>query len=96
MTPNDDALRLAAEVDEVAQTYPDMVEVSDCIRKLVAENEAQAALLRQITLTAHCGGLASMSEAEALIAIRKLTLAHWAVLHCLGETEIRQHLEGKA
>jgi hypothetical protein len=33
------ALKLADEVDEVAQTFPDMKEVSDELRRLHAENE---------------------------------------------------------
>lgn len=46
MTPHT-ALRLADEVDEVAQTYPDMAEVSDCIRQLVAQNQIKDALIMQ-------------------------------------------------
>lgn len=61
--------------------------------KLRAENEAKDALLRQIALTAHCGGLESMSEAEALIAIRKLTLETFKGIGHLSESAIRQHLK---
>ena len=34
-------------------------------------------LLKHIADLAHCGGLAGLSEAEALAAIRLLTLPHW-------------------
>ena len=33
--------------------------------------------LMHIADLAHCGGLAGLTEAEALIAIRRLTLKHW-------------------
>jgi hypothetical protein len=33
--------------------------------------------LKQIADLAHCGGLAGLTEAEALTAIRCLTLMHW-------------------
>lgn len=35
------------------------------------------ALLESVAEVAHCGGLVGMSEADALILIRKLTLHHW-------------------
>ena len=41
-----EALRLADEVDEVAQTYPDMAEVSAELRRLHAENENLRMTLR--------------------------------------------------
>ena len=39
MTDQPEALRLADEVDEVAQTYPDMAEVSAELRRLHAVNQ---------------------------------------------------------
>lgn len=69
---------------------------ADHLARLVTETEAQAALLRQIALVAHAGGLAVMSEADALIAIRKLTLVKWGEVGHLSDAAIRQHLEGRA
>jgi hypothetical protein len=44
------ALRLADEVDEVAQTFPDMKEVSDELRRLHAENEALRSLTKELAV----------------------------------------------
>lgn len=38
---------------------------------------SQGALLSGVADIAHCGGLASLSEADAITAIRKLTLTHF-------------------
>jgi hypothetical protein len=38
--------------------------------------EAEKKTLKQIADIAHCGGLAGLSEAEALIAVRRLTLMY--------------------
>lgn len=35
------------------------------------------ALLGHIGAIAHCGGLSGLSEAEALVMVRRLTLEHW-------------------
>lgn len=40
------------------------------------KNESLRETLESIADIAHCGGLASLSEAGAITAIRKLTLAH--------------------
>jgi len=76
-----EALRLADEVDEVAQTYPDMAEVSAELRRLVALNqellEALKGLLRWMPIypaaaDAIVGGRkthsAAISAARAAIA----------------------------
>lgn len=90
--------RLVAENEalqkQLQETALQAVTAFDQAQEAYERAEAQAALLRQITLTAHSGGLASMSEADALIAIRKLTLAKWSEVSHLNESAIRQHLEG--
>ncbi len=43
------ALRLADEVDEVAQTYPDMAEVSAELRSLHAVNQELLKALKDLT-----------------------------------------------
>lgn len=35
--------------------------------------------LKHIAAIAHCGGLVGLSEAEALIVIRKLTVKDWSI-----------------
>lgn len=97
---NQDALRCADGVERM-DTFTDyqraeLLKSAAHLRRLVAEIEAKDALLRQIALTAHCGGLASMSEAEALIAIRNLTRETFKGIGYLSESAIRQHLEGRA
>lgn len=37
--------------------------------------------LRHVAVIAHSGGLAQLSEADALAAVRRLTLAHWDKRH---------------
>ena len=56
MTKQNNALRLADEVDEVAQTFPDMAEVSAMIRTQHAAIERKDALLRQalVAITHGC------------------------------------------
>lgn len=39
--------------------------------------DALAARLAEVAAVAHDGGLRGMSEADALISIRRLTLPHW-------------------
>lgn len=45
--------------------------------ELLAEREADRAAMREIADVAHCGGLAGLSEGDALTLIRRLTLAHF-------------------
>lgn len=57
MTKQNNALRLADEVDEVAKTFPDMAEVSACIRTQHAAIERMDALLLDaLSALRHLGG----------------------------------------
>lgn len=64
-----DALPLADEVDEVAKTFPDMAEVSDCIRTQHAAIERKDALLRQALEALRAGDVED--ETRAIEAITK-------------------------
>lgn len=46
---------------------------------LGADNNDLRAQLVKIAAIAHDGGLCGMSEGDALVAIRRLTLAHWVM-----------------
>ena len=64
-----EALRLADEVDEVAKTFPDMAEVSACIRTQHAEIErlnAAAADSNLILERAQAANLEMLAEIERL------------------------------
>ena len=43
----------------------------------IVASEKLIGILKSIADIAHCGGLASLSEADAITAIRKLTLTHF-------------------
>lgn len=45
--------------------------------RLIAAAPELLELLKGVAAIAHSGGLAGMSESEALAAIRKATLVHW-------------------
>ncbi len=91
MSKNDDALRCAESL-EGKRVYDDSVEWAETLdasaahlRRLVAENEAQAALLRQAedalnSVEWHGGGSCWIVDADKIYA---------------AITAIRQHLEGK-
>jgi hypothetical protein len=49
---------------------------SDSSQMTVSSNNAEEDTLKQIADIAHCGGLAGLTEVEALIAIRRLTLMY--------------------
>ncbi len=65
------ALRLADEVDEVAQTYPDMAEVSAELRRLVAVNQELLEALKDLT-TAQDLNAYGMALHNARAAIAKV------------------------
>lgn len=54
-------------------------DVVDTVRSLLPSTADQPspALIDHIAEIAHAGGLRGLSEADALIAIRRLTLPHW-------------------
>jgi hypothetical protein len=56
-------------------------ELAQCLRELRTRRDtvvgAEKNTLKQIADIAHCGGLAGLTETEALTAIRRLTLTHW-------------------
>ena len=81
MTPNDDALRCAEYMENGMGCGPTERHASTHIRRLVAENEAQAALLRQ---------------ALSVIENYPFNDKHWQTACQPAIAAIRQHLEGKA
>jgi hypothetical protein len=56
----------------------------------VTAHQPEAGLLAQIADVAHCGGLADLSERDALITVRRLTLPHWN--RSGGQDEMRQRV----
>ena len=73
------ALRLADALDADA-TNGDMGRKPDSkCHKRQASTELRRLheVLQSIGVIAHCGGLAGMSEGEALIAIRKISSPYW-------------------
>jgi hypothetical protein len=47
------------------------------IEGAISEHERLCLLLEDIADVAHAGGIAGLTEHEALCAVRKLTLSHW-------------------
>jgi hypothetical protein len=65
-------------------------------KNLRAEIERLRADAADIATIAHSGGLTGLSEAEALVAIRRLTLRAWADRHGrTGSRQVRSALEAK-
>lgn len=52
-------------------------ECADDIETLTRQRDELLAAAKTVASIAHCGGLSGMSESDALIAIRKATLAHF-------------------
>lgn len=80
MSKNDDALRCAARLEDCAGEYATAGPAAAHLRRLVAENEAKDALLRQAV-----GALEFHQDQTRPIHRTQNTIA-----------AIRQHLEGKA
>lgn len=66
-----------------------------CIRAASARQAANdiEAQTKSVALVAHCGGLIGLSESDALIAIRKLTLPHSDDLWGLSVSETQTRLK---
>lgn len=68
-----------------AQEYPRLRDAHTAVAALIAERNA----LRDIAAIAHDAGLQYLSEAEALVLIRRLTVSAWDSSGSLGQRERR-------
>jgi len=68
------ALHLADELDAVPENGAD----PDLIQKSAAELRRLHAALDKAATIAHCGDLFGISEADALVEVRRITLPYWS------------------
>lgn len=92
MSKNDDALRCADDINSVVPNCSPLAAAH--LRRLVAENEAQVALLRLAVEALE------KSSPQPLYSCRCQGNEHWMYCHFKRHqdaiTSIRQHLEGKS
>lgn len=75
MNTQPEALRLADRLG-LWGDQGDLMEAAAELRRLHAANE----VLKAIASIAHCGGMAGMTESDALIAIRRATLPYFVTV----------------
>ena len=76
--------RMSEWHDQIADTVP-----CDWHQMVLAERDAARADLHAVATIAHEGGLARLSEGEALCAIRRLTLCLWVRTGSLADGQER-------